>query len=254
MKISGLILAKNEEDSIAEALKCLEFADEIIVLDQNSTDKTAQIAQKLGAKVLSSKIEQFDKNRNTLKELAKGEWLFYLDADERVSKNNIDEIKKAVNENKFPAYFFPRKNYILGKFLKHGGFYPDYVPRLFKKSRLMNWEGKVHESPKVDGKFGYLKEPIEHKTARSMKQMLEKSTKWAKIEADLYDKKGTSKVNALKVLKFSFLEFIKRYFLKLGFLDGRVGLISTVYQAIHNAMILTYLWEIQNDSQKTAST
>ncbi|MBI3282585.1 glycosyltransferase family 2 protein [Candidatus Curtissbacteria bacterium] len=249
-KISALVLAKNEGDLIGEALAQLKFADEIIVLDQDSEDKTAQTAKKYTNNIITSKNEDFDKNRNTLAQEAEGEWLLYIDADERLSGENIEEIKKVIISKAYCAYYLPRQNYILGKFQKHGGWWPDYVPRLFKKNEFLGWSGKVHESPRVRGTFGYLKNPLIHKTARNLSVMLEKSTKWARVEAELYAKTTKSKVTMARVIRFSLAEFFKRYILKFGFLDGKIGLISALYQGLHNAMILTYLWEIQNGSEK----
>lgn len=249
-KISALVLAKNEEDLIGEALRQLKFTSEIIVLVQDSEDTTYEIAKKYTKNVLTTKNEDFDKNRNMLAQEAKGDWLFYIDADERLTLDNTSEIKKVIKLNTHSAYYFPRQNYILGKFQKHGGWWPDYVPRLFRKTDFLGWTGKVHESPKIRGTFGYLKNPLIHKTARSVSLMLEKSTKWAQVEAQLYYQSTNPKVTPSRVVKFSLYEFIKRYFLKLGFLDGKIGLVAAIYQALHNAMILTYLWELQNESEK----
>src|SRR3989344_3470764 len=113
-------------------LKQLDFVDEIIVLDQFSSDETADIAQKYTNKVLKTNNIDFDKNRMLLASEAKGEWLLYVDSDERISTDLRKEILEAVEKNKISAYFIPRKNYILGKWLKHGGFWPDYVPKLFQ--------------------------------------------------------------------------------------------------------------------------
>lgn len=246
MKLSALILAKNEEEMIADCIKQLNFVDEMIVLDQNSEDKTAQIAKSLGAKVLDTKFPDFDKNRNLLKNEAKGEWLLYLDCDERVNNEVKDEIKNAILSAKYSGYYFPRKNFILGKFLKHGGWYPDYVPRLFKKDKLKEWKGQVHESPIIEGRFGYLKSPIDHFTARTVSSMFQKTISWAKIEADLAYYANHKSVNSLKVTKALFLEFATRYLVKLGFLDGTVGLIEAIFQSFHRAITLVYLWEKQN--------
>lgn len=249
-KISALVLAKNEQDMIGEALSQLKFADEIIVLDQDSHDKTVQIAKKYTKNIITSKDNAFDKNRNILAQEAKGNWLLYIDADERLTHDTVEELQQVIESDEHSAFFFPRQNYILGKFQKHGGWWPDYVPRLFKKADFLGWTGEVHESPKTRGSFGYLKNPIIHKTARSISMMLDKSTKWAQIEAQLYYESTNPMVTPARVIRFSISEFLKRYLLKLGFLDGKIGLATAVYQAIHNAMILTYLWEIQNESQK----
>ena len=124
------------------------------------------------------------------------------------------------------------------------------MPRLFKKKELIRSKGKVHESPEINGEFGYAKNPIKHLTARTVAKMLEKSVKWAKIEADLYSKKPYPKVTIFKVTKAMVKEFTGRYIIKLGFLDGTIGLIQAIFQSLHTAMILTYLWEIQNRTEE----
>src|SRR3989338_3832044 len=205
MKISALILTKNEEEMIEDCLKQLDFVDEIIVLDQFSSDETADIAQKYTNKVLKNKIS---------------------------------------------AYFIPRKNYILGKWLKHGGFWPDYVPKLFQKSKLRGWTGTVHESPIFSGESSKLVNPLEHMTARSLNKMLEKTIKWAKIEAELASYANHPRVNIVRVIKTFISEFLSRYFLNLGLLDGTQGLIQALFQAYHRSIMLVYLWEIQNKTQE----
>jgi len=267
MKISALILTSNEEEMIDDCLAQLDFVDEIIVLDQNSQDKTLKIARKYTNQVYNTKFEDFDKNRNILAGMAKGDWLFYLDADERLSQDLIAEIKNAIRKNHYSAYlgphpakrgrtaecsvfYFPRKNIIFGKWLRHGGWWPDYIPRLIRRSQLIGWEGKIHESPKFHGQFANFKSPLIHLTGRNLSQMLKKSIKWAKIEAELYDNANFPKVSILKVTKALFSEFFRRYLIKRGFLDSQVGLIESIYQAFHQAIVLVYLWELQNNAQK----
>ena len=246
--ISALVLVKNEEESINGCLKQLSFVDEIIVLDQDSQDKTCDIARKYTYKIFSTNGLAFDKNRELLASYAKCNWLLYIDADERLTTTGITEIKKTISQDTFDAYYFPRRNYILGKFLKHGGWWPDYTPRLFKKNKLKGWFGQVHESPRVEGELSYLKEPINHYTARSVSAMLAKTTIWARIEAKLYFQAKHSKVTIFKVVKAFFSEFLSRYIIKLGFLDGRIGLVEAIYQAYHRCAVLIYLWELQTDA------
>lgn len=246
MKISALVLTKNEEGMIEDCLKQLKFADEIIVLDQNSQDRTVEIAQKYTDLIFKSNVRDFSQNRNILREKAKGHWLLYVDADERLPDELIKEISKEIERGKYDAFYIPRKNYILGKWVKHGGWWPDYTPRLFVKSKLVKWRGEVHESPHISDKVGYLKTPLDHLSARSMSQMFAKSISWAKIEAEQLLAHGHRPVGILNIIKAMILEFIRRYFAKLGFLDGTVGFIEGIYQALHQAMVLTYLWELQN--------
>lgn len=250
MNISALILAKNEEEMIRDCLSQLDFVDEIIVLDQGSGDKTLEIAEKYTKKIFTTTNDSFAKNREILASHAHGKWLLYIDADERLGEQAIEEIKKAIREDKYQAFYFPRKNIILGKWLKHGGWWPDYAPKLFKKSTLIGWHGQVHESPQVNGMFTYLSHPLTHLTARSLTLMLGKTIKWAKVEADLANKAGHPKVTILRVIWVSSKEFFQRYFIKLGLLDGFIGLVEAVYQALHKAVVLVYLWELQNNTRE----
>src|SRR3989344_639444 len=219
-----------------------------------SSDETANIAQKYTNKVLKTKNIDFDKNRILLASEAKGKWLLYVDSDERISSDLRKEILEAVEKNKISAYFIPRKNYILGKWLKHGGFWPDYVPKLFQKSKLRGWTGKVHESPVFSGESSKLVNPLEHLSARSLNQMLEKTIKWAKIEAELARKSNHPKVNIARVIKSFINEFISRYVLKLGLLDGVQGLIQALFQAYHRSIMLVYLWEKQSNTEEEFKT
>ena len=155
-KLSALILTKNEQEMIKSCLAQLDFADEVIVLDQNSQDATREIASKFTDKIIKTRQDDFSINRNQLAHRATGDWLLYVDADERLNKDLISEIRSKISENQYSAYKIPRRNFILGKWAKHGGWWPDYVPRLIKRDKLIKWQGKVHESPKIDGDFGTL--------------------------------------------------------------------------------------------------
>lgn len=250
MKISALILARNEIEMISDCIKQLDFADEIIVLDQGSIDGSQEEAAKLGAKVLKNFTGQFDSDRNILLNSAKNEWVLFVDCDERLGEEVIKEIRQIVKGDKKGAYYFPRKNIILGKWLRHGGWWPDYVPRLFDKGSIKKWRGEVHEGPQVVGNKIYCKNPIIHLTARSVSKMLNKSIKWAKIEATLYSNAGSPSVTRLKIIKSMLVEFIRRYLIRMGILDGYIGLIQAIYQSLHVAMVQTYLWEIQNKTEE----
>lgn len=250
LDISALVLAKNESSTIKDCLKQLDFVKEIIVLNQSSTDDTVKIAEKYTKKIINSTDENFASNRSTLQKAAKCKWLLYLDPDERINEKNILEIKSAITKAEFGTYYFARKNIILGRWLKHGGWWPDYVPRLFLKKALVGWSGRVHESPDITGNIGYMEQSITHLTARSLEGMMNKSIKWAKIEADLSYRAKHPKVNELRIIKAAFREFVARYFFKLGLLDGTVGLMEAVYQGLHQAIMLVYLWEIQKNSKE----
>ena len=250
LDISALVLTRNDASMLQDCLEQLNFVKEIIVLDQQSKDNTAQIAKKFTNHLITTSDPNFSKNRNVLAKKAKCKWLLYLDTDERIDEKNITEIKDAIGKSQFQAYYFPRKNIVLGKWLRHGGWWPDYVPRLFEKQNFRQWYGEVHESPRINGQYGHFKNPITHLTARSIDQMLNKSIVWAQVEAKLYFKASYPKVSVLRVVKASTREFLSRYFIKMGVLDGAVGLIEAVYQSLHQAMVLVYLWEIQNKTEQ----
>jgi len=250
MRISALILTKDVEDMIDGCLSQLDFVDEIIVLDQYSTDNTVNIVKKYTNNIMSTKNTEFDKNRNILAEKAKYDWLLYVDSDERYSKELISEIKNSTKDNIISEYYIPRKNMVLGKWMKHGGFWPDYVPKLFYKNNLKHWKGSVHESPVTTGRSANLKTSIKHLTARSLNQMMEKTITWAEVEAKLAYKANHPKVNLFKVIKTFVVEFFKVYLYKMGFLDGVVGLIQSLFQGYHRAISLVYLWELQNNSKE----
>ena len=137
MNISILIIAHNESENIAEAVSSASFADEIVVVDNGSDDDTGEIARRLGAKIIRSEknLGYADAKKLGLQHCS-SEWVFWLDADERISKNLADEILAAIeNKKNFVAFKIPRKSYFLGKWIRHCGWYPDYVMRLFKKDR-----------------------------------------------------------------------------------------------------------------------
>lgn len=253
VKLSALVLTQNEQEMIKDCLKQLDFVQEIIVLDQGSTDATVKLASKYTDKIYKTQSDDFSKNRNKLASLAFGEWILYVDADERFSPELIGELVSTIDDQlstNYSAFYLPRKNFILGTWLKHGGWWPDYVPRLIKRDKLISWQGKVHESPKIEGEIGYLKNPLDHLTARDMSKMLKKSIQWAKVEAELYHKSTSPKVTVIKVIKACLFQFLSRYIVKLGFLDGQVGFIAAIYQSVHKAMILTYLWELQTQAKE----
>jgi len=250
MNISALILTKNEEKMIDDCLRQLDFVDEIIILDQNSKDKTRNIAQKYTKKIIQTSNTNFAKNREKLAKEAKGKWLLYIDSDERYSYDLKQEILKSTLDNNISTYYISRKNMILGEWMQHGGFWPDYVPKLFYKKNLKGWHGEVHESPNYLGKSAKLVNPLIHLTARNISDMFEKTIKWAQIEANLAYKAQHPKVNLLKIVLIFTTEFISRYFFKLGLLDGAIGFMQSIFQSYHRAISMVYLWELQTKSKE----
>lgn len=248
-KLTGIIIAKNEEDMIADCLDSLSFCNERILIDNNSEDRTAEIAKHMGVFVERVDIDDFAALRNAGLEKAQGDWILYLDADERVSKSLQEEILQVVNEPdpKFSAYRVTRKNYYLGK---HPWPALEHMERLFQKKYLKRWTGKLHETPEVVGEVGDISGEIYHYTHRDLSSMVKKTLRWSQIEAELRFQSGHPPMTWWRFPRVMLGAFFNSYIKQKGIKAGTVGIIESIYQAF--SMFITYarLWEMQNKKQK----
>lgn len=251
MLLSVIIITRNEEQMLAGCIKSVKpIASEIIVVDSGSTDKTLSIAKRHQAKVIQIlPSSDYSTSRNQGLKKAQGDWILYVDADERLTPELRKEIKSICQRLKVNgqrlSYKFPRQNIILGKWLRYGGFWPDPVHRLFHASALIKWTGKLHESPTTKGQTLKLHNPIKHFTARTVSAALKKSAQWSALEAQLLYQTSPLKVNGLKVLKAYFATAFKLLVIKKGILDGIQGIILAHIQAQHQASVLVHLWQMQ---------
>jgi len=248
-KISAVIIAKNEETMIEDAIRSLKFADNIIVIDNKSTDKTAEIAQKLGAKVYSSEINDFAKLRDFAKTKVKTTYILYIDADERVSTDLATEIKKVVKQNSedIACYRLSRQNYYLGN---NPWPYIEKLERMFRTNKLKKWSGKLHETAIYEGKPQDLDSLIFHYTHRNLTQMIEKTNIWSDIEAkNRYDSNHPPMV-WWRFPRVMVSEFSNSYFSQGGWRAGTVGLIESIYQAFSIFITYSKLWELQQKNEK----
>ena len=254
MSLSVVIIAKNEEKMIEDAIKSVSYADEIIILDTGSNDKTKLIAKSFNSKVFnigSGKIE-FAKWRSEGISKAKHDWIFYLDADERVTP----ELKKEMiaitgsKPKKYSAYAIPRRNFYLNKEMKYGGAWPDYVIRLFYKSNILGWKEKLHEQPVFSGDLGHLTNPLIHLTHRDLTSMLEKTIKWSKLEAEELFKANHPPMAWWRFLRIMVGEFYNRGIKLQGLRDGTQGLIEVIFQTYSRFITYARLWEIQWQAQE----
>ena len=220
-KLSVVIITKNSEKYIEDAIKSARFADEVLILDSGSSDKTCEIARNLGARVEISEWLGFGKQKQKAVELAKNEWVFVLDSDERITKKLQEEIIKELKSPMFKAYYVPRLNNFFGKNIKRMGLYPDYSIRLFNKNFAKFNEKEVHESVECSCKKGYLKNPMIHLAYENIEEFISKQNRYSSLGA---------KPNKIKAVFAPFWTFFKLYFLKLGFLEGWHGfVISKLY-------------------------
>lgn len=249
MSISVLIPVKDEEEEIVECLESAKWADEVIVLDNGSTDKTAKLVKSRSwAKYIFEKGGGYDTRKNKLRELAKGEWLFYLDADERITPLLREElINVAKNKRSLGGYAVPRRNFLLGKELKFGGWGEDYVMRFFRRSVLVRFEGGLHEQAIFEGPFGKLREPLIHFQPTTIEEAFDKSIAWSKLEAELFLAPGVNHPSVVwwRVLKMGWATAFERLIKKQGFRDGIEGWIESIYQGFHTMMVYLQLWELQ---------
>jgi len=227
-KLSVYIIAFNEEEKIKQALESVKWADEIIVADSFSTDNTAIIAKKSGAKVVQIPFDGFGKLRNKAIEACSHNWIFSLDSDERSTKQAREEIQKIINsKDSLDAYYVPRRNYFMGKWIKHAGFYPDFrQPQLFRKQALKFKNDMVHERYEVisNKECGYLKSFINQVPFKNLEEVIHKANRYSTLGAEKLLETDT-KPGMLKALLHGFWAAFSMYFLKLGFLDGWPGFV-----------------------------
>lgn len=246
-KISAVIIAKNEEKMIGEALDSLSFCDEIIVIDNGSFDKTKEIAQKKGAKVYEYKSNNFSELRNFGLSKALSDYILYLDADERIDevlqKNIKDVLSKDSEVSGFKIY---RKNYYFGSSNKNEWPYIEKPERLFKKDKLSKWVGQLHESPVVDGKVGELDGFILHFTHRDLESMLEKTISWSSTEALLRYNANHPKITWWRFPRVMLTAFFNSYVKQKGYKAGGIGFIESLYQSFSIFITYAKLWELQN--------
>lgn len=244
MKISAIVIARNEEARIVKCLSSLAWVDEVVVVDNGSIDNTREIAKQHGATVISAgDVRDFAKLRNLGREKAHGEWLFYIDVDEIVSDELVKEIEEAVREQKsvVSGYELRRKNYYLG----HEWPRDEYILRLMRKDALGQWYGELHETARVKGEIGRLNAPILHHTHRTLEEMVRKTNQWSDTEAKLRFDAHHPPVFWWRLLRVMATGFWNSFIIQGGWKAGTVGWIESIYQAF--SMFITYakLWERQ---------
>lgn len=246
VNVSAIILAKNEEARIETCIKSVSWAGEVMVIDNGSTDKTREIAKRLGARIIELVTKDFSSLRNAGKDAASGEWVLYVDADEVVSEQLRKEIKEAVTYAS-AGYEIRRKNYYLG----HPWPGDEYILRLMRKSALVSWLGTLHETARVKGTIGRLDGPLIHNTHRNLEEMVAKTNAWSETEAQLRYDTNHPPVVWWRLLRVMTTAFWGSFIRQGGWKAGIVGWIESIYQAF--SMFITYakLWEIQNQKPKT---
>jgi len=222
--LSVTVITKNEARNLGDCLRSVAWAQEIVVVDEFSSDGTVDVAKGLGARVYQEPWKGFAGQKNSAVDKTTGDWILSLDADERIPLPLKEEIEETIGRNDaFHGYFIARKNFFSGQWIRHGGWYPDYCLRLFKKRSGRFEERAVHEKVVVTGSTGYLRNPLEHYTYGSVADYLIRMERYSRLAAlEIAEAQRPALWSAL-TLRPAFT-FLNMYLLRGGFLDGKKGL------------------------------
>lgn len=250
MSLSIIVIVKNEESSIRDCLSSVVWADEIIVLDSGSTDKTVEICKEFTDQVYETDWPGFGPQKNRALQYATKEWVLSIDADERISYDLQTEIKRVIQmPQRYDTYSMPRRSNYCGRYMKHSGWWPDRVVRLFQRGKAHFSDDLVHERIIVEGRTGKLKEPIIHESLLTIEQVLNTmnsySTAGAKMLAEEHQTAGLS-----KAILHGLWTFLRTYFFRAGFLDGKEGFMLAISNAEGTYYRYLKLMVINRENQK----
>ncbi len=246
--LTSIVITKNEEQMIGDCLLSLKFSDEIIVVDTGSSDKTNIIAQHHKAKIIKSTGSDYAKFRNDGLQSASGDWVLYIDADERITPLLRKEITQTITSTStISAYALLRQNLFLGREMHFGGWGGDYVIRLFKKDKLKHWKNPLHEEPVFVGELGKLNQSLVHISHRDLSSMLDKTLNFTKYEAQLRLHAHHPPMAPWRFLRVMTSEFWLRFIKLAAWRDGVEGIIDGLFQVFNSFVIYARLWEMQHD-------
>lgn len=244
-QVSVYVIAYNDEPNMRACLESVQWADELVVVDSHSTDKTAAIAREFTDKVYQVDFTGFGALRNQAVSYCSHEWVFSLDSDERMTPELRKEIRQVLDQGPgADAYFVPRKNFFLGRWIKHCGWYPDYrQPQLFRKSRFRYRQELVHESFDCDGQVGYLTQPVVQYPFRDIDHYIAKQDRYSDLMARRLVEEGR-RFSPHQLVTHPLAAFAKMYLQRRGFLDGMPGLILSGLYGYYTFMKYAKFWEL----------
>jgi glycosyltransferase involved in cell wall biosynthesis len=247
MGLSVAIVALNEEANIGRTLESVRWADEIVLVDSGSADRTREIAQQYGVKVVIEPWRGHVAQKNYALELCTQTWVLALDADEEVSPGLANEIRTALADPRpLNGYWIPRKNLFLGRWIRFGGFYPDPKLRLFRRGEGYSTGHDPHDryELKAGRAYGRFKNPLIHYAYPTLSYYLEHMNSYSSLGAKLALAKGHRRFSVANIVVRPVLTFMYNYFIRLGFLDGREGLLLHLYHSVYVSWKYSKAWEL----------
>jgi glycosyltransferase involved in cell wall biosynthesis len=252
-KLSVTMITLNEEANIRRTLESVQWVDEIVVLDSGSTDRTVSICREFTDKVFHQDWLGFGRQKNAAIDKATGDWVLSLDADEPVETELAAEIR-TIMESPDPhdGYWIPRKTYFLGKWIRHGGWYPDHNLRLFRRGKGRFEERAVHEAITVQGTIGRTANAIEHYAYPDLASYMSSINTYSSLAVTEMSQRGISSFKAgwINILLRPLFTFIFKYIFRLGFLDGKHGLVLNIFHAYYVFAKYAKAWEHNSTGQK----
>lgn len=244
--LTVVILTKNEELRLPDCLDSVKFADEVLVIDDESTDKTEQVATARGAKVLHRKMDLEGKHRNWAAQQAKHDWILSVDADERITPELAAEIQELFKTPPpFDVYTFPRRNFIGKVWLKHGGWYPSAQIKLYKRTTFRWEETTVHCRAITEKPSAHLKGDLLHYSYRDIGDFIGKLNRQTTLEAQKWVRDGR-KMSRGRALWRTIDRFYRAYVGKKGYKDGWMGFVAAVFAGLYQFVSYAKYWEIKN--------
>jgi len=249
--LSVAIITKNEEENIRACLQSADFAGQIVIVDSGSTDATLSIAKTFGCDIYNEGWRGFGPQKQSAIDKCRESWILVLDADERIPRATADMIKEIVIDSGVEqnGFSFPRKNYFQGRWIKHAGWWPDRVVRLFRRESGRMSAALVHESVEVQGKIGDLDAAIEHYTESRLSKIIQKIDRYSTLGAQTAFREG-KKASTAGAFARAYWTFIQDYFLRFGILDGMPGLTLAVTDSINKFFKYAKLSEMTRNSGK----
>jgi len=243
--ISVTVITKNEEENIGKCLGSVVWADEIILVDAYSSDRTAEIAKKYTDIIYHNEWKGFYEQRKFALSKTRHDWVLVLDSDELCSEGLKEEIQAFLKTpEKYSGFRIPRKNFFLNRWIKHGGWYPGYQLRFFNKNFTKITDRLVHEGYDVNGEVGYFRNNIDHYTVNSVSEFMSKVNSYSSLQA--VEKSARRKVHFFDILLRPMAAFIVQFFFRKGFMDGIYGLMVAHFDVITNMLTYMKIWEMQN--------